>query len=72
MVKSAVRYIQWHILLDITDQYQIFTSVPINGPQKRIRVKFRDHSGQNLARRKLEVEHYLNNHVQINQHMCKF
>ena len=39
----------------------------MNCPQKRIRVKFRDHSGQNLAKRKFEVEQYLNNHVQINQ-----
>ena len=30
-------------------------------------VKFRDHSGQNLAKLKFEVEQYLNNHVQINQ-----
>ena len=54
-------------LLDITDHYPIFTIAPINCPQKRIRVKFRDHSGQNLAKLKIEVEHYLNNHVQINQ-----
>ena len=54
-------------LLDITDHYPIFTIAPINCPQKRIRVKFRDHSGQNLAKLKFEVEHYLNNHVQINQ-----
>ena len=31
-------------LLDITDHYPIFTIVPINYPQKLIRVKFRDHS----------------------------
>ena len=37
-------------LLDITDHYPIFTIVPINCPQKRIRVKFRDHSRQNIAR----------------------
>ena len=54
-------------LLDVTDHYQIFTIAPINCPQKRIRVKFRDHSGQNLAKLKFEVEHYLNNRVQINQ-----
>ena len=54
-------------LLDITDYYPIFTIAPINCPQRRIRVKFRDHSGQNLAKLKIEVEHYLNNHVQINQ-----
>ena len=30
-------------LLDITDHYPIFTIVPINCPQKRIRLKFRDH-----------------------------
>ena len=53
-------------LLDITDHYPIFTIAPINCLQKRIRVKFRDHSGQNLAKLKIEVEHYLNNHVQIN------
>ena len=45
----------------------IFTILPLKCPQKRYRVKFRDYSGQNLARLKLEVEHYLNNHVQINQ-----
>ena len=28
--------------------------------------KIRDHSGQNLAKLKIEVEQYLNNHVQIN------
>ena len=54
-------------LLDIIDHYPIFTIAPINCPQKQIRVKFRDHSGQNLAKLKIEVEHYLNNHVQINQ-----
>ena len=57
-------------LLDITDQYPIFTIAPINYcPQKRIRVKFRDHSGQNLAKPKFEVETYHNNHVQINQNV---
>ena len=40
-------------LLDITDHYPIFTIVPINCPQKRIRVKFRDHSRQKIARLKL-------------------
>ena len=55
------------LLLDITYHYSIFTIAPINCPQKRIRVKFRDHSGQNLAKLKFEVEQYLNNHVQINQ-----
>ena len=54
-------------LLDITDHYPIFTIVPINCPQKRICVKCRDHSRQNIARLKLEVECYVNNHVQINQ-----
>ena len=55
-------------LLDITYHYTIVTIVPIiNCPQKRILVKFRDHSGQNIARLKLEVEHYVNNHIQINQ-----
>ena len=54
-------------LSDITDHYPIFTIVPINCPQKRVRVKFRDHYGQNIARLKLEVEHYVYNHVQINQ-----
>ena len=38
----------------------------MNCPQKRIRVKFRDNSGLNLAKLKIEVEYYLNNHVQIN------
>ena len=28
---------------------------------------FRDHSGQKLAKLNIEVEHYLNNHVQINR-----
>ena len=51
-------------LLDITDHYKIFIIAPINCPQKRIRVKFRDHSGQNLANLKFKVEQYLNNHVQ--------
>ena len=54
-------------LLDITDHYPIFTIAPINSPQKQICVKFRYHSGQNLAKLKIEVEHYLNNHDQINQ-----
>ena len=54
-------------LLDIPDHYPIFIVVPINCPQNRIRVKFKDHSGQNTARLKLEVEHYVSNHVQINQ-----
>ena len=44
-------------LLDITDHYPIFNIVPINCPQKRILVKFSDHSGQNIGRLKLEVEH---------------
>ena len=47
--------------------YPIFTTVPINCPQKQICVKFRDHSRQNVARLKLEVERYVNNHVPINQ-----
>ena len=54
-------------LLDVTDHYPIFTIAPINCPHKRIRVKFRDHSRQNLAKLVIEVEHYVNNHVQINQ-----
>ena len=54
-------------LLDITDHYPIFTIVPINCPQKRIRVKFRDHSRQNIASLRLEVERYDYNHVQITQ-----
>ena len=54
-------------LLDITEHHPIFTIAPINFSQKRICVKFRDHSGQNLAKLKIKVEHYLNNHVQINQ-----
>ena len=54
-------------LLDITDHYPIFTIVPINCPQKRIHVKFRDHSRQNIDRLKLKVERYVNNHVHINQ-----
>ena len=48
-------------LLDINDYYPIFTISPINCSQKRIRVKFRDHSAENLAKLKIEVEHYLNN-----------
>ena len=55
------------MVLDITDHYPIFSMAPINCPQKRIRVQFRDHSVENLAKLKIEVEHYLNNHVQINQ-----
>ena len=54
-------------LLDITDHYPIFKIVPINCPQKQIRVKFRDHSRQNIARLKFEVERYVNNHVQRTQ-----
>ena len=54
-------------LLDTTDHYPIFTNDPINFPQKQIRVKFRDHTGQNLANLKTEVEQYPNNHVQINE-----
>ena len=54
-------------LLDVTDHYLIFTFVTIYCPQKRIRVKFRDYSRQNLAKLKIEREHYLNNYVQINQ-----
>ena len=57
-------------LLDITDHYQIFTIAQINCPQNRICVKFTDHSKQNLAKLKIEVEHYLNNHFQINQDVC--
>ena len=56
-------------LLYITDHYPIFKIAPINCLQKRIHVKFRDHSGQNLAKIKFEVEQYLNNHVQINQYV---
>ena len=63
---SAVRHIQC-FFLDITDHYPIFTIAPINCHQKQISVKFRDHSEQNLAKHKFEVEQYLNNHVQINQ-----
>ena len=54
-------------LLDVTDHYPIFIIVPINCPPKRIRLKFRDHSRQNIARLELEVEHYVNNHVKIPQ-----
>ena len=54
-------------LLDITDHYPLFTIVQINCPEKRIRVKCRDYSRQNIARLKLEVERYVNNNVQINQ-----
>ena len=54
-------------LLDITNHHPIFTIALINCPQKRIHVKFRNHSRQNLAKVKIEVEHYLNNHVRINQ-----
>ena len=49
--------------LDVTDHYPIFTIVPINCPQNRICVKFRDHSGLNIARFKLEVERYFNAHA---------
>ena len=45
----------------------MFTIAPINCLQKRNRIKVRDRSGQNLARLKIEVEHYLNNHVPISQ-----
>ena len=50
----------------LTDHYAIFTT-PINCPQKQICVKFKNDSRQNLAKLKIEIEHYLNNHVQINQ-----
>ena len=53
-------------LLDITDHYPIFTIAPINCPQKRIPAKIGDHFGQNLTRLKLEVEHYLENQVELN------
>ena len=68
MVKSAL-YDAFNgiFLLDITDHYPIFTIVPINCPQKRMRVKFRDHSRQNITRLALEVERYSNNHVQITE-----
>ena len=58
---------QWHLFIRDTDHYRIFTIAPINCPQKRIRVKYSDNSGQNLAKLKIEVEHYLNNHIKINQ-----
>ena len=59
-------------LADITHHYTqyVFTIVPLtvlDRPQKRIRVRYLDHSWENLAKRKLEVKHYLNNHLQINQ-----
>ena len=54
-------------LLDITDHYPIFTIVPINCHQKRIRVKFRDHSRKNIARLELEAERYVGSHVEITQ-----
>ena len=41
-------------LFDVTDQYPIFTIAPINCPQKRIHVKLRDPSGENLAKLKLK------------------
>ena len=53
--------------IDVTDHYQIFTIAPINCHQNLIRVKFRDNSGQHLAKLKIKVQHYLNNRVQINQ-----
>ena len=56
-------------LSDITDHCLIFTIATINSHQKRIRVKFSDYSGQNLAKLKIEVEHCINNHVQINQYV---
>ena len=40
-------------LLDITDHYPMFTIARINCPQNRICVKFKDHSGQNLAKLKI-------------------
>ena len=55
------------VLLNITDHYPIFTITPINCPLKRIRVKFRDHSGQNFAGLKIEAGHSRHNHVQIYQ-----
>ena len=68
MVKSAVRYIQWYIFIRYNWHNPIFTIIPINCPQKRIRVKFRDHSRQNIARLELEVErYYVGSHVEINQ-----
>ena len=67
-MKSAVRYIQWSIFIRYNWSLpNIYHCIPINCPQKRIHVKFRDHSGQNIARLKLEVESYLNNNVEINQ-----
>ena len=67
MDKSAVRYIQWYIFINHNWSLEnIYHIVPINCHQKRIHVKFRDHSGQK-AKLKLVVEHYLNNRVQINQ-----
>ena len=67
MDSSAVWHIQCFFLFDITDHYPIFTIATTNYAQKRIHIKFADHSGQNLAKLKIEVEHYLNNHDQINQ-----
>ena len=51
----------------MTDHYQIFSIAPINCPLKLIFVIFRDQSIQNLSKLKIEAEHYINNHVQINQ-----
>ena len=51
-------------LLDITDHYPIFTIAPINCHQKQILVKFRDDSGQNLA--KLNIVLDINQDVSSN------
>ena len=68
MVKSAVRYIQRYIFIRYNwSLYPIFTIVPINCPQKRIRVKLRDHSRQDINRLELEEERYVCSHVEITQ-----
>ena len=46
-------------LVDITDLYPIFAIVqfvPLNCPERRIRVKFEDNSGPNLARLELLIQ----------------
>ena len=66
MVKSAVKsMVYFYVIKLITTQY--LPLYQLTRPQKRIGVKFRDHSRQNIARLNLKVEGYINNHVPINQ-----
>ena len=61
-LKSAVRSIHSMVYFLVADHSRIFRIVSVNSRQKRIRVKFRDRSEQNLAGIKFEIEHYVNNH----------